>query len=280
MKKIVAFIFVLFVISCKHKHNTEADLGPKIHAEWVGNWVGDFVAKEYKENTNFSYINKINIRMINISTDNEVVAQSIVAGHKRKLTGSFNPSNNSFILKEPRTDKYDGIFEFSIANDTIKGDWKAIDTSLPVTRRDFVLTKVVFVYNKNLMLPDVEDYVDYNNGLKKSAKDEDGQTYTETYYRQATDIILKLNASTTLLKEEDLKNLKKLDLEIIRNTIFARHGYTFKKKTIRQFFDPVDWYVPMYDDVKDKLTDIELKNIAVLSRFEKYAEDNYDTFGR
>lgn len=82
------------------------------------------------------------------------------------------------------------------------------------------------------------------------------------------------------MTETDLKNLKKLELEIIRNTIFARHGYTFKKKAVRQFFDPVDWYVPMYDDVQDKLTTLELKNIALLNRLEKYAEDNYDTFGR
>jgi len=71
-----------------------------------------------------------------------------------------------------------------------------------------------------------------------------------------------------------------LDLEIIRNTIFARHGYTFKKKAVRQFFDWVNWYIPVTDDVSSKLTPIEKKNIALLQRFEKYATDNYDTFGR
>jgi hypothetical protein len=106
------------------------------------------------------------------------------------------------------------------------------------------------------------------------------ETYEEQVYRTASDVVTKLNSSTTLLKESDVKNLKKLELEILRNTIFARHGYTFKKKTYRQFFDPVDWYVPVSDDVAKELTVIEKQNIKLLQRFEKYAEDNYDTFGR
>ena len=69
-------------------------------------------------------------------------------------------------------------------------------------------------------------------------------------------------------------------MEILRNTIFARHGLTFKTKTVRQFFDQVEWYIPISSDVSSQLTKIEKENIAILKRFEKYAEDNYDTFGR
>jgi hypothetical protein len=77
-----------------------------------------------------------------------------------------------------------------------------------------------------------------------------------------------------------LSRIQKLELEIIRNTIFARHGYTFKKKSFRQFFDPIDWYIPVTDNVSNKLTLLEKKNILLLNRFQKYAEDNYDSFGR
>ena len=74
--------------------------------------------------------------------------------------------------------------------------------------------------------------------------------------------------------------MKKLELEIIRNTIFARHGYAFKKKSYRQFFDFVDWYIPVSNNVANKLTSIEKANINLLERFEQYAKDNYDSFGR
>jgi hypothetical protein len=133
------------------------------------------------------------------------------------------------------------------------------------------------------MLPMAEEYgeyIDFTKGQDKKIKEDDGEEYTATYYRRASDVITKLNASTTALQEEDLKNLKKLELEIIRNTVYARHGYTFNKRSYRQFFDPVDWYVPMYDNVEDSLTKLEQNNITLLKRFEKYAEDNYDTFGR
>lgn len=58
------------------------------------------------------------------------------------------------------------------------------------------------------------------------------QTYTQQVYRSASDDVYKINSSTQKLTEKQLKNLRKLDLEILRNTIFARHGYSFKNKLI------------------------------------------------
>ena len=59
----------------------------------------------------------------------------------------------------------------------------------------------------------------------------------------------------------------------MRNEIFARHGYCFKKKELRQQFETEDWYVPNTVDIKGFLTEIEKKNIALIKRYEKYAED-------
>ncbi len=281
MKKIITLIFLTgLMVSCKQNKKIEAENSPTIHTELYGNWVGNFIAKTYKENSEFVYSNKINIKITNISPDGKITAISIVAGNKRRLTGTFDSTLYKVVLKEPGTDKYDGEFKFTFSGNSIHGEWNAYDTSIPVTKRIFNLTKMQFVYNETLMLPDEEAYVDYYNSKMQSVEIDSGLISNEKVYRSASDKILKINASTTLLIEDSLKNLKKLDLEIIRNTIFARHGYTFKKKGVRQFFDPVEWYVPMFDDVKDKLTEIEIKNIALLSRFEKYAEDNYDSFGR
>ncbi|MNV77054.1 hypothetical protein D3C71_1704460 [compost metagenome] len=125
--------------------------------------------------------------------------------------------------------------------------------------------------------------VDWINEKRKEETDVDGDstyTYIIQYYRSASPAVFTVNASKQKLTEKDLKNLKKLDLEIIRNTIFARHGYAFTKPSIRQFFEPVDWYVPISKDVTADLSPLEKDNIALLTRFEKYATDNYDTFGR
>ena len=136
------------------------------------------------------------------------------------------------------------------------------------------------------MLPEDEAYIDYYSEKIDTIVETqtDSTTVPETYYqetyRSAGDVITKINSSTKKLTENDLKNLKKLELEILRNTIYARHGYTFKKKSYRQFFDSVEWYIPVSENVDAKLTALEKANIKLLERFEQYAEDNYDSFGR
>jgi len=90
----------------------------------------------------------------------------------------------------------------------------------------------------------------------------------------------KINASKQKLAEKDLKNLRKLDMEIIKNAVFARHGYAFKKPTYRYFFEQTDWYIPVSNNVDSELSPMEKDNVALLNRFIKYAEDKYDSFGR
>jgi hypothetical protein len=140
------------------------------------------------------------------------------------------------------------------------------------------------------MLPNNGSYIDYENPKEEqvtyyeneedSINNKEAETYTESVYRMASESISNINSSTKKLKESDIKNLKKIDLEILRNTIFARHGLSFKTKKVRQFFDDVEWYIPVAANVDNKLTETEKQNIVLLKRFEKYAEDNYDSFGR
>jgi hypothetical protein len=51
-------------------------------------------------------------------------------------------------------------------------------------------------------------------------------------------------------------------------------------KDIRGEFDHEDWYVPVSTDVRNDLTAIEKKNEALIKRYEKYAAEYYDDFGR
>ncbi|WP_435524420.1 YARHG domain-containing protein [Chryseobacterium indoltheticum] len=69
-------------------------------------------------------------------------------------------------------------------------------------------------------------------------------------------------------------------MEIIKNAVFARHGYSFKKQTYRNFFEQTDWYIPVSNNVDSELSPMEKDNVALLNRFIKYAEDKYDSFGR
>jgi len=292
MKKISFFLVVLLSLtSCKKdKDKTIASVkkeDTEVLTFLYGNWVGDFTASEYQEDKteeDFVFINKINIVIKRIQGNN-VTGQNIVAGNSRPIAGTIRNKNDElhFVMKEPGDDKNDGVFRFTIKNDTLSGEWTSNNKKAIVTKRTFKLVKQNFEYKPEVMLPDDDVYYDsYSMKIDSAIIEIDGEEemqYSEIY-RAASDIIYKINSSTTKLSEADVKNLKKLELEILRNTIFARHGYTFKKKSYRQFFDPVDWYIPVSADVSKELTSIEKENIKLLERFEKYAEDNYDSFGR
>lgn len=292
MKKISFFLVVLLSLtSCKKdKDKTIASVkkeDTEVLTFLYGNWVGDFTASEYQEDKteeDFVFINKINIVIKRIQGNN-VTGQNIVAGNSRPIAGTIRNKNDEshFVMKETGDDKNDGVFRFTIKNDTLSGEWTSNNKKAIVTKRTFKLVKQNFEYKPEVMLPDDDVYYDsYSMKIDSAMIEIDGEEemqYSEIY-RAASDIIYKINSSTTKLSEADVKNLKKLELEILRNTIFARHGYTFKKKSYRQFFDPVDWYIPVSEDVSKELTSIEKENIKLLERFEKYAEDNYDSFGR
>ncbi|RKR11350.1 YARHG domain-containing protein [Flavobacterium sp. 90] len=306
MKKLFCLLLSIFLFSCNSKeknlakNNADNAMPEEIRTDLYGSWVGDFIVlerdttREVKE----KYSNKINI-VIKKITATEVTGQSIVAGNSRPLKGFMRRTGNTFYftLKEPGDDKNDGVFDFEIRNDTLlAGTWTAFNAKKEVTKRKFELTKKEFKYDPSVMLPDLDAYVDYENPKQELVTDaeyeediEEGEDstshkkiepYMETVYRTASEEIFKINSSTQKLKESDVKNLKKIDLEILRNTIFARHGLTFKTKTVRQFFDDVEWYVPIATNVDNQLTEVEKENIVLLKRFEKYAEDNYDSFGR
>lgn len=296
MKKIMFSLLLITVIASCNKTEAKKET-PKIvvdlHPEFFGNWVGtievdsmkiitDTLAIEVSE-TNQEYSNKVNLVLKKIEGDS-IFGQSITKGKTCAIKGVFEKSAKGyqFNMTEMEGSKNVGSYQFSLHKNKIKGFWYSKNSMTNVVRSSFELTKQVFKYDPNLMLED-EFYVDYYSSKKDTIKeiiDEEEEVYYGDLYRSASDVITKLNGSKTVLKEEDLKNLKKLELEIIRNTIFARHGYAFKKENYRQFFDFVDWYIPVSNNVTSALTAVEKENIKLLERFEQYAEDNYDTFGR
>ncbi len=196
--------------------------------------------------------NKISIVLDNLGDSNKVSGYSVVAGNDRKFKGKYveDKTKNTyrFEVKEDGTNKYDGYFVFKIdpknadstGNLTVKGEWTPYDKKMK--GKKYSLVKKQFKYDATVGL------------------------YPE--------------ASTRLLTEKDVENMQKPDLRMSRNGIYARHGYSFKMKDMRTYFDGQDWYMPMHTDIRGNLTDIEVKNAELLRRYEKYAEEYYDGFGR
>ncbi len=66
-------------------------------------------------------------------------------------------------------------------------------------------------------------------------------------------------------------NLGALDarqLRLLRNAIFAQHGYAFASEDLRHHFGQFEWYSPRYANVDSRLDDVDRYNIQMVQRFE------------
>jgi hypothetical protein len=188
--------------------------------------------------------NKITL-LISVIKGDSVQGRTVVGGNNRPFSGTIKKLKTVWHIHavEPGDHKDDGVFDMEIdpaKPNTVTGIWNANEAQRPP--KTFSLERKQFSYD-----PAVGSYP---------------------------------QASQRLLTAADVENEMKEDLEYMRNEIFARHGFSFNKKQLRQQFEVQDWYVPNTADIKGFLTDIEKKNIALIKRYEKYAEEYGDEYGR
>ena len=253
MSLIAAFIIALGLSGCKSQQSAYSN-NEKVNDTTASSGQGQStpassLAAESIDGVLGSYVgafgdNKITL-LVTKAGGGAVSGRSIVGGNDRPFDGTMTAENGSYTIeaKEPGDHKDDGVFKFQIAQanlNEIKGTWKANDPKRP--EKSYTLERKKFEYKTN-----VGNYP---------------------------------QASQRALKTEDVENMTKEELGFMRNEIFARHGYCFSRKEMRQMFENEDWYVPNTVDIKGFLTDTEKKNIAVIKRYEKYADDYGDEYGR
>lgn len=66
----------------------------------------------------------------------------------------------------------------------------------------------------------------------------------------------------------DIEYLDGSDLRILRNAIFAMHGYIFKSADLRNYFKRYWWYKPRYSNVQKYLNKYERYNIDFIRSYE------------
>jgi hypothetical protein len=71
-----------------------------------------------------------------------------------------------------------------------------------------------------------------------------------------------------LVTVEQLSNLSRRDLRILRNTIYARRGRPFKSKLLQAYFDTMEWYQadPGFSD--KRLTKTDTTNVRLIKSVE------------
>jgi len=66
------------------------------------------------------------------------------------------------------------------------------------------------------------------------------------------------------VSDADFEQLMPSELVYVRNEIFARHGYSFKNKILKQYFTEFGWYDPKSANVDAQLSDVERTNIKLI----------------
>src|SRR5256885_14689469 len=234
-------------------------------------YTGPFIASKFDDTVVLD--NKITI-CIDSLNNTTVFGHSVLAGNYRLFEGQYKKRGQDYLVtaKEPGDNKSGGMFDFTIDTyqEKIYGSWQANDISLAVKQREYKLERTAYKYDSSLALMDeIVGEPIYGTYDKKTEKEE-----------ALTKDVMKVNASSTLLNPSDVENMFQGDLEVLRNSIYARHGYSFKNPRMRTIFDYVPWYMPVATDVTSQLTEVEKKNIALIRRYEKHAAKYYDSFGR
>jgi YARHG domain len=83
--------------------------------------------------------------------------------------------------------------------------------------------------------------------------------------------------STRLVTDQDLRFLSLVDLTLMRNEIYARHGWVFNRDDLRRYFEAQPWYRPKGTlanleeanrFVSAELSPLEKKNIQTILQYE------------
>lgn len=261
--------------------------------DFLGYWVGNFeanISEEEKDSLRTNNLYNLLNRKITFSFDeivnDSVFGHTIVAGNISSFKGTISNYEYTFAvnLEETSNTNFDGSFNMTISkrDSIINGFWVANHPmEVKVARRKYKLNKKKFIYLATNKL-DITFINDEKSNAYKYSDTIDGKVeeYEDYEYYTNTEKLFEKNASLEELETEFVSNLSKADIFILRNSIFARHGFAFRDKQLRMYFEDYDWYMPVFGDVKEDLTDIEIKNIELLLRYEQNAIEYYDTFGR
>lgn len=164
----------------------------------------------------------------------------------RIWVGSFNTPNSRFYFYTSE----------SLTDDIRYLNEETISAKLTLENNSYLGGYNLWFF-KMLDSTDVLDFFELHYGIKNNASQEEKSLIKDDY-----------QANKKLLSEKDLFGLSKQELRIMRNEIYARRGYIFKSKDLREYFSKQTWYIPQYEDVTSFLTPIELENIEFIKKHE------------
>ena len=130
---------------------------------------------------------------------------------------------------------------------------------------------VVFVATRSNN--DSQSLPSYEEKVSPQVTEDQSHSYSDTgeisvQYSSASD---DYNLSSHRLTEEDLYGKSNRELEILRNMIYARHGYRFKRDDLYNYFSQFSWYHAETSDMSvayNRMSETEKYNVDFIKKHE------------
>lgn len=74
------------------------------------------------------------------------------------------------------------------------------------------------------------------------------------------------------LTEEYLDQWDMETIQLVKNEIYARHGYVFRDEELQEYFSSKDWYEPNPEFAPSLLNDIEKENLKIILQYMEKVE--------
>ncbi len=173
-------------------------------------------------------------------------------------------------------DMLDGIYtdsqgkEYNFARESLNGEKFEVQVSDGNMAQCFKLKdgKIYWV-----------EFTDKGIDLYNAVWDDDnpvGYYKQSTFYKsltkkdQITEILTGQYPYTSmkLVLPSQLDFFTKAQLRVMRNEIYARHGYVFSSADLKALFSKMSWYKPLNDNSKVQLSQLEQLNVDLIKAYE------------
>lgn len=109
-------------------------------------------------------------------------------------------------------------------------------------------------------------YQDYSYDTS-SSEDWSSESYTASAYSPSSEYLFP--SDSQYITTADLAGRSQQEVTLIRNEIYARHGYIFKSQDIQNYFAEKSWYYPNQYFDESLLNAVEKSNIDTIIAYEK-----------
>lgn len=75
-------------------------------------------------------------------------------------------------------------------------------------------------------------------------------------------------SDSVLITEGELEKLDDKTVELIKNEIYARHGYIFTNRALKKYFESFNWYEPNEEYSPNLLNQTEKANLKTIKKFQ------------